>query len=188
MAPLFFAANLVLMTTPILVLERPREDLAISYLEFIEEMRQNGEKIWDGMIPKPNESTAQFVQWLLSKDTSTASGFIAETTYWACEGNSVVGRIALRHYLDENLKEFGGHIGYEVRPNCRKRGIAKEMLRQLLLTPKAKEISKLLLTCAPDNTASNKTILANGGLLTKTAYVEKWKRETNYYWICLEQV
>ena len=57
------------------------------------------------------------------------------------------------------------------------------MLRLLLLTPKAKEIRKLLLTCSPDNLASNQTMLANGGILAETKYVEKWQRNTNYYWI-----
>jgi len=94
-------------------------------------------------------------------------------------------RIALRHWLNENLKEFGGHIGYEVRPSFRKLGIAKEMLRQILQTPKAKEIGRLLLTCSPDNIASNKTILANKGVFEKSAFVEKWQRLTNYYWIDL---
>jgi predicted acetyltransferase len=87
--------------------------------------------------------------------------------------------------LNSNLEEFGGHIGYEVRPSCRMRGVAKEMLYQLLQTARAKEIGSLLLTCAPDNLASNKTIIANGGVLAKTAYVERWKRDTNYYWIKL---
>ncbi len=166
-------------------LQHPREDLATYYFEFIEEMRQCGETIWEGIIPKPNESTSQFVQRLLRADTTADPGLVPETSYWACEGNLVVGRIALRHRLTENLQEFGGHIGYEVHPKFRRRGIANEMLRQLLLTPKAKDIGNLLLTCAPDNIASNKTILTNGGLLTKTAYVEKRQRNTNYYWICV---
>ncbi len=97
-----------------LTLQRPREDLAGSYLEFIEEMRQNGEKIWDELIPKSNETTLHFVQRLLHAEEHPAIGLVGETTYWACEGNRVVGRIALRHYLNENLKEFGGHIGYLV--------------------------------------------------------------------------
>ncbi|MBY0371178.1 GNAT family N-acetyltransferase [bacterium] len=168
-----------------ITLQRPRENLATSYFEFMEEMRQQGEKIWEGMIPKPGEPTPAFVLRLLGAETHPEPGLVAETSYWACEGERVVGRIALRHHLNESLKEFGGHIGYEVRPSCRKRGIAKEMLRQLLQTTKAREIEKLLLTCAPDNTASNKTILANGGSLAKTAYVEKWQRDTNYYWISL---
>ncbi len=147
-----------------------------------------GEKIWEGVIPRHNESTAQFVQRLLDAETKPAPGLVCETIYWACENSQVVGRISLRHFLNENLKEFGGHIGYEVRPSSRKRGFAKEMLRQLLQTPKAFEIGQLLLTCAPDNIASNKTILANGGTLVKTVFLEKLQRDTNYYWINLNSI
>ena len=97
----------------------------------------------------------------------------------------LLGRIALRHFLNDNLKEFGGNIGYEVRPSARRKGIATEMLRLLLLTPKAKEIGRVLLTCAPDNIGSNRTIVSNGGILEKTVFVQKWNRDTNYYWIVI---
>jgi predicted acetyltransferase len=164
-------------------LQQPQELLISSYLDFIEEMRQLNEKIWEGTIPRPNEIAKDFVSRLLDEETHPSPGMVAETTYWACEGNKVVGRIGLRHTLSESLNEFGGHIGYEVRPSCRKRGIAREMLKLVLQTSKAKAIGKILLTCAPSNIASNKTILANGGVLEKTAFVEKWHRDTNYYWI-----
>jgi predicted acetyltransferase len=59
------------------------------------------------------------------------------------------------------------------------------MLRQVLRTPKAREIGKLLLTCAPDNLASNRTIRTNGGVLERTIFVERIGRETNLYWITL---
>ncbi len=144
-----------------------------------------GETIWEGCRPKEMESPADFVDRLLRSDSSPDPGLVAETMYWAAENNKVVGRIALRHELNENLKAFGGHIGYEVRPSARRRGIATKMLQMLLETPKAKEIGKLLLTCAPDNIGSNRTIIANGGMLEKTAFVKKWNRETNYYWIDL---
>lgn len=166
-----------------ITLQRPQEALAQSYFEFIEEMRRLGEKIWEGMIPRSNELSDAFVRRIINNETNPSTGMVPETSYWACDGKTVVGRIALRHVLNDDLKEFGGHIGYEVRPSFRRKGFAKEMLRQLLRTPKAKEIGQLLLTCAPDNLASNKTILANGGVLAKTAYVKKWQRDTNYYWI-----
>lgn len=168
----------------ILELRRPHHDLVSSYFEFIDEMKQAGEKIWEGMIPQPDESARDFVQRKLIADINPGPGLVPETTYWACLRDlTVVGRIALRHQLNDELREFGGHIGYEVRPSYRRRGFATEMLRQLLQTPKAQEIGKLLLTCAPNNLASNKTIVSNGGVLYKTAFVEKWKRDTNYYWI-----
>lgn len=164
-------------------LAKPSLGLTPSYLDFIEEMRSAGEKIWEEITLKPSETTKEFVERILSAEKKPHSGLVPETHYWAIKDKIVVGRIALRHALNDNLKEFGGHIGYEVRPSCRCLGIAKEMLRVLLQTSKSKEIGKLLLTCSPDNIASNKTIIANGGVLEKTAYVEKWKRNTNYYWI-----
>ena len=99
----------------------------------------------------------------------------------------MVGRIVLRHELTPDLREFGGHIGYEVRPSFRRRGVAGEMLRLVLKTPKAREIGMILLTCAPGNVASIKTITANGGVLEKTAWVERVQRDTCYYWISVKQ-
>ena len=83
-----------------------------------------------------------------------------------------MGRIALWRCLTHDLEVFGGHIGYEVQPSFRRKGIAKVMLGQVFSTAKAKEIGRLLSTCAPDNIASNKTILSNGGVLIKTVFVE----------------
>jgi predicted acetyltransferase len=171
---------------PIMVeLKRPNVGLVASYLDFVAEMHQLGEEIHEGLILKAGESKEQFVDRILCTETSPGPGLVPATVYWGAISEMVVGRIALRHYLDDTLKEFGGHIGYEVRPSYRRRGVAKEMLRLLLETPKAKQIGRLLLTCAPDNEASNKTIQANGGVLAKTAFVEKRQRETNYYWIQL---
>lgn len=168
-------------------LQRPSSPLFASYLEFIQAMRERGEKIWDGMIPGAGESPARFVEGLQDASSAPGPGLVAQTAYWATLGSQVVGRIALRHELNESLSEFGGHIGYEVHPSFRQKGIAREMLKKLLATPKAREIGRLLLTCAPDNVGSNKTIQANGGVLAKTAYVEKWRRDTNYYWIDLSE-
>lgn len=169
-------------------LARPRLDLVDSYLDFIQEMRDHREKIWEGFVPNSGESNSDFVQRILKSEHRPAISLVPETTYWAVVGPLVVGRIALRHHLNPKLEEFGGHIGYEVRPSSRRKGYAKEMLQKILRTDKAREIGELLLTCAPDNLASNKTILANGGVLVRTAYVEKWKRDTNYYRIDLTAV
>jgi predicted acetyltransferase len=169
-------------------LQKPSLTSVTSYLEFLDEMKKNGDTVWEGMVPRADEQPARFVERLLASEvTPQAEGLVTETTHWGTIGNQVVGRIALRHVLNENLKEFGGHIGYEVHPLFRRQGVAKEMLRKLLLTSKAQEIGRILLTCSPDNLGSNKTIQANGGTLTKTAYVEKWKRDTNYYWIDLSR-
>ncbi len=164
-------------------LQRPSLELFASSQESVAEMRRLGETIWDGMTARDTESPADFVQRLLRAEHSPEPGMVSESVYWAVRDGTVVGRIALRHRLTANLEEFGGHIGYEVRPSARRVGVATEMLRQLLELPRAKEIGRLLLTCAPDNVGSNRTIVQNGGVLTRTAFVERIQRQTNYYWI-----
>jgi predicted acetyltransferase len=170
---------------PSLVLSRPTIELVGSYLQFIDEMRVHGDSIWEGMAPMAGEGEPEFVARLVRAETSATPPRVTTTTYWATISGTVVGRGALRHELTQDLAEFGGHIGYEVRPSWRRKGVATEMLRQILLTEKAREIGRLLLTCAPTNTASNKTIQANGGRLVKTSFVERIGRDTNYYWIDL---
>ena len=100
--------------------------------------------------------------------------------------NKIVGIIDLRHHIDHPiLSTWGGHIGYYVRPTERGKGYGKEMLRQNLLNAQKRGIEKVLITCNEDNVASEKTILANGGVFERTITVddEIMKR----YWITVDR-
>jgi predicted acetyltransferase len=167
-------------------LQLARPDLALlpSYLEFLAEVAARGEPVWPAQ-PKRDETGEAFVGRLLRVELAPEPAQIPQTTYWATAGTDalVVGHIGLRHGLNAEFAELGGHIGYTVRPSFRAHGFAKEMLRQVLRTRKAREIGRLLLTCAPDNVASNRTIRANGGVLERTIFVARVARETNHYWI-----
>lgn len=44
--------------------------------------------------------------------------------------NRLVGMIQVRHYLNDFLRTFGGHIGYSVRPSERRKGYASWMLKK----------------------------------------------------------
>jgi predicted acetyltransferase len=168
----------------VLHLQRPAIELVPSYVTFLDEIAALGERVWSAR-PEPAETHETFVARLLQAEGVPDPAHVPQTTYWATLGETVVGYIGLRHHLNAELAEFGGHIGYSVRPSCRARGFAKEMLRQVLQTPKAREIGRVLLTCTPDNIASNRTIRANGGVLERTVFVERLGRETNLYWISL---
>jgi predicted acetyltransferase len=87
------------------------------------------------------------------------------TTWWWVDGQEYVGRIALRHRLNENLLEVGGHIGYDVRPSARRRGHATAMLAAVLPYAAAMGIDPALLTCDVDNVASRLVIEHAGGAL-----------------------
>ena len=165
-------------------LSEPAIALMSSYVAFLDELAARGERVWPAR-PEPTETPEAFVDRLLRAKEEPDPARVPQTTYWATEGQIVVGQIGLRHRLNAALAEFGGHVGYTVRPSYRERGIAKEMLRQVLQTPRARGIGKLLLTCAPDNVASNRTILANGGVLERTIHTDRIGRATNLYWITL---
>jgi predicted acetyltransferase len=169
-----------------LELARPSVDLFPSYLELIEEMRSLGEKIWSSRLPVPAEAPEAFVARLLRSETAPEPP-IPVSVFWATFDEHVVGRIALRHGLDDKTSEFGGHIDYEVRPSRRRQGIAAEMLRKLLATDRAREIGRVLVTCSPENIASRRTIESNHGVLAATVFSAEARRDTCQYWIVVDR-
>lgn len=96
----------------------------------------------------------------------------------------LVGIIDLRHHIDHPiLGLWGGHMGYTVRPCERGKGYAAEMLRLNLENCRKRGLEKVMITCSPDNPASEKTILANGGVYEKTVRADG--APVKRYWITL---
>ncbi|SDD05274.1 GNAT family N-acetyltransferase [Glycomyces harbinensis] len=116
----------------------------------------------------PPEDTGPWIARVLDfermlTDDPPAS-FVPCTTYWWTDGDTYLGRINLRHRLNEHLREYGGHIGYDIRPTARRRGHATAMLAAALPHAAALGIEKALITCDDDNIASRKVIEANNGV------------------------
>ena len=98
----------------------------------------------------------------------------------------LVGMLQVRHYLNDYLEQFGGHIGYSVRPSERRKGYATEQLRQALIWCKEElGLDKVLITCLADNEASRRTILAHGGVYENTVHEPDDNEDLERYWITL---
>lgn len=93
----------------------------------------------------------------------------------------VIGRISIRHALNDFLFKYGGHIGYMVRPAFRRRGYASEMLQQALLITTELGINEVLITCNDDNLGSIKVIEKHGGVLENK--VDEDGKLLRRYWI-----
>lgn len=92
-------------------------------------------------------------------------GWVPATFLAADLAGVLVGRVSIRHELNEYLENFGGHIGYAVRPAYRGRGIATEILRQALGIAHGEGIDEILLTCDEDHVISAHIIERLGGVL-----------------------
>ncbi len=109
---------------------------------------------------------AAMVRFLLAQrvaDAPRPRAYVPFTELWMTEGEVVLGRISLRHELNELLFTWGGHIGYAVRPSARRRGHATAALLQMLEVCRERGIDPVLVTCDVDNVASRRTIERAGG-------------------------
>ncbi len=97
--------------------------------------------------------------------------------------NRLLGMLQVRHYFNDYLSKFGGHIGYSIRPSERRKGYAKGMLKAALPFCREINLERVLITCFEDNIASEKTMLANGGIYESTVYEPDEKVNLKRYWI-----
>lgn len=102
-------------------------------------------------------------------------GWVPYTTYWLFVNNKPVGISRLRHFLNEQLREIGGHIGYAIAKSERKKGYGSEILRLTIEKAYEMNINNLLLTCSVTNFGSRKIIKKNNGILIDS------KNGLNYY-------
>jgi predicted acetyltransferase len=127
------------------------------------------------------EHTLSIEKDILEKDKVNA------TTYFCIneDDERIVGSIQLRHALTNELRAYGGHIGYSIRPTMRRRGYGTEQLALALEEAKRMGIPKVMVCCDRDNPASAAVILRNGGIFEWEGLYEPTGEIIQKYWIQL---
>jgi len=117
-----------------------------------------------------------------SKGNNLPQGEVITSTFWLIDKEEVVGVVRIRH----QEVECAGHIGYDISPDCRKRGYGYQILK--LALEKCVEIGmeEVILTCNIENTASKKIIEKNNGKLLGTIFDEEENEYLYKYSIALK--
>ena len=158
--------------------------------EYLQEFLENGEYeiAGDGGLDR----IQNFDEWLkkiqndLSND-SAENNRIPSTLYLTIRKSDkkIVGNVQIRHYLNEKLLNYGGHIGDSVRPSERRKGYATEQIRLALKECKKIGIDNVLMSCDKTNIGSDKSIMNNGGILENETYINN--ELVQRYWISLKK-
>ncbi len=172
-----------------LILIKPTIEYAEEILQYREEFLSSGDSM-DGcgslrQIENPLEYIKKCADY--ENHETLPEGLVIATQFLLVRKSDdrVIGMIQVRHYFNDYLSKFGGHIGYSVRPTERRKGYAKEMLKMALLYCKEIGLSEVLITCIDGNLGSEKTILSNGGVYESTVYEPDENVNLKRFWIKL---
>lgn len=144
-----------------------------SYLDALREFQAEGASV--GLsIDRLSGNFATYVQELLDEADATKvkPGKVPAIYYWLIDEGDYIGQVSIRHPLNESLRQWGGHIGYRIRPMRRRRGYGRQILRLALVEARRMGLSRVMVTCYSDNLGSKKIIEGGGGVLDSEVKVD----------------
>lgn len=170
-----------------LKLIHPSRDYAEQILSYRNEFLQNKDsmdgtsRLWQ--ISDINE----WLLWIEKMATKEAyqEGWIPDIQYLCIreQDNRLVGMVDIRLEMNDYCARFAGQIGYSIRKSERQKGYAKEQLRLALEECRKLGLTCVLITCAKENEASRRTILACGGHFDGEELDESDGLLTQRYWV-----
>ncbi len=119
------------------------------------------------------------------KGIDLAPGRVPHSMLYGFVDGKIIGRVSVRHSLNEMLRKRGGNIGYAVAEPYRRSGYATEMVRQSLQYCRDLGLDKIMITCSDNNIPSWKIIEKFHGELQDKVWDEEDNEMIRRYWIPL---
>jgi predicted acetyltransferase len=170
-----------------LKLVRPSE----TWFDKIREYQREFRKYQENRIPgsgglQKYDDLSEWLRDIHANETRTLDeDYVPGTVFTVVpqDGSKVIGTIQIRHVLNKNLLEYGGHIGYAIRPEERQKEYGTKMLGLALSECLKMGLDRVLITCDRKNVASAKVIQNNGGRLENELFTHnEWVQR---YWITI---
>lgn len=141
-----------------------------SFRQYITELK--GEERYPFVLDLESTDFSAYLTRLaqIQRGIDLPKGYVESSTFWLMCGETIVGVSNLRHRLNEEIAQVGGHIGLSVRPSFRGRGMSTLLLRWTCEVAHAMGIGKssgnvLHVHCYSHNKPSQRMITSVGGVL-----------------------
>ena len=168
----------------------PSEQYKDSFLESIAEFHTEGR--YEFLDTQLSEGDFQlYIQNLLSKTERNPDRpeLVPESILWLIDDDEYIGRVSIRHKLNERSLIIKGNFSYDIRPSKRMRGYGTLILKLAIVKARELGLDRALVACDVNNIGSRKCIESNGGVLENEIEVELAGEQVlaRRYWIKIEK-
>ncbi|MBM7037074.1 GNAT family N-acetyltransferase [Vibrio ulleungensis] len=138
-----------------------------SLSDYADECYQSGLRMYHNARHDPSA----YIHGLLERDKGNPDylngGFLPSATFYAVDGDFILGAIRVRRGSNYQVDNIIGHIGYETRPSARNLGVAKTLLNWVI---DHHLIGDALISVEQDNIASINVIESIGAMALEPFY------------------
>lgn len=168
----------------------PSNACELSFLAMVADFDANDARNAEFYAPaKANFAT--YVQGLLDEERGIqlSAHAVPCTHRWlVAPDGAILGAVRVRHHIDTPFfAENGGHIGYDVAPRYRGRGLGHLTLRVALSEAANLGLQRVLVLTTEKNVASRCIVVRQGGQLESISYSNFWGERLCRYWIEVAQ-